>query len=110
MSATKQLLFEMLSHEVDELFEWAGKPRRLIRAEVLRRAAHSCEDCGADSVRLELHHEHYRSVGREIPSDYAALCRHCHHHRHRDLNGSFWVDPDDKEDAWFGFHWEMDKD
>jgi 5-methylcytosine-specific restriction endonuclease McrA len=86
-----------------------------VRHAVLARARRRCEDCGA-LVPLELHHLRYAPPmteldlpGWESPDDLAALCRTCHHGRHLDPNGHFWADPQAMDDAWFGYHWEMDK-
>ena len=85
-----------------------------VRAAVLRRAEGGCEDCRVD-YPLELHHLRYFTDlgepidGIEEEDDLAALCRECHHDRHIDPNGVFWRDPEEMEDAWFGFHWEMEK-
>lgn len=43
-----------------------------------------CEDCKQPGD-LVIHHLHYHSVGCELPSDLAHLCRRkdgCHHYRH----------------------------
>jgi len=40
--------------------------------------AHTCEKCGESVERLEVHHHHYDSLGREMPTDVCALCRKCH--------------------------------
>ncbi|WP_027368955.1 HNH endonuclease [Desulfocurvibacter africanus] len=39
-----------------------------------------CQRCGWDFPRdkLEIHHKHYRTLGRERLEDVLALCRHCH--------------------------------
>jgi len=91
---------------------------------VLRRAGYCCEDCGARE-RLTLHHLRYFEPmdrypgdpesgggpidGLEIPEDLAALCWECHQGRHRDMNGEYWRDPEDRADYWSGFHQEMDR-
>lgn len=66
------------------------------RVAVLIRANGSCEDCLAD-YPLELHHLHYRTVGEEEPDDLLALCRDCHHQRHRLISGQFSTDPEEVE-------------
>jgi hypothetical protein len=76
-------------------------PRR-VRKLIMRRCRYRCEDC--EQYRpLELHHLRYLTAerprepifGRESPDDLAALCRDCHHKRHLDPYGRFWVDPED---------------
>jgi 5-methylcytosine-specific restriction endonuclease McrA len=56
------------------------------------RAGGKCEDCryGFD---LEMHHLHYRSVGREVPDDLLLLCRRCHQARPM-FCGVFFADPE----------------
>jgi 5-methylcytosine-specific restriction endonuclease McrA len=113
MGAMKDFELEMDEHPdatQEEYHLFANATPAVIRLEVLRRSNHRCEDCGTNTQPLELHHRHYRCVGSELPSDYDALCRSCHHGRHRDLNGAFWSDPEAEEDAWFGYHHAMGKD
>jgi len=69
------------------------------RAAVLARAAGGCERCGM-RYKLELHHRHYDSQGREVPDDLLALCRVCHEAEHRDRLGHFWADPVAMAKAW----------
>ena len=38
----------------------------------------ACEDCGAEGVTLDMHHEDYSK-----PFEVDALCRQCHKDRHR---------------------------
>ena len=54
---------------------------RLWRMEI---AGFKCERCGhRDS--LEVHHLHYRTLGRERPQDLAVLCDGCHRRNHECL-------------------------
>ena len=55
--------------------EWKRLKDRL-----LTQRGSKCERCGQDSVSLELHHLHYRSLGDEQPEDVELLCRDCHVH------------------------------
>ena len=48
------------------------------RAKVLERARWHCQGCGNPSPKLEVHHQHYKRVGREALNDLRALCRGCH--------------------------------
>ena len=90
-----------------------------VRRKVMARAQYCCEDCGR-KVPLELHHLTYTFVdqyhvaeaifGYETAEDLDALCRGCHHQRHRDILGDFWVDPEEMADHWWYYHEQMDKD
>jgi hypothetical protein len=51
--------------------EWKEKSR-LWRAE-----AGKCELCGAED-RLQCHHKHYRTLGKEKRSDIQVVCYKCH--------------------------------
>ena len=48
------------------------------RDQVLIRAQHRCEHCERENVPLQVHHRHYRSLGKEKLSDLSALCSECH--------------------------------
>lgn len=48
--------------------------------------------------------------GCERPQDVVALCRGCHYAWHHDPNGEFWLDPEDKEDFWESYFWELHDD
>jgi len=37
-----------------------------------------CEVCGVVPYRIEVHHKHYNTLGRENPSDLILLCPECH--------------------------------
>ncbi len=59
--------------------DWAER-----RAEILRRADHRCELCGATGVPLDVHHLTYERRGDERYADLKAICRACHtqvHHQ-----------------------------
>jgi len=75
---------------------------------VRKRARGKCERCGL-GLPLDLHHLHYRTVGRETPADLLALCRDCHDAAHRDANGTFWRDPSEMADYWEDYSEEMGK-
>jgi 5-methylcytosine-specific restriction endonuclease McrA len=87
-----------------------------VRAAVLQRANHCCEECGACPV--ELHHLTYDYwpggvvrpdkgplpiFGLETPDDLIALCRDCHEDKHIGPDGQFYVDPEECEDEWAYF-------
>ena len=57
---------------------WAG-----IRRKVKERDGWCCQYCGTDD-QLEVHHVHYRSVGRENGHELVTLCRLCHESEHED--------------------------
>ena len=45
-----------------------------------KQIGYHCEHCGCSHrSKLELHHKHYRSLGRETLNDVELLCRNCHH-------------------------------
>lgn len=49
-----------------------------LRREVIRAQKRLCGACGLKRSRLELHHLHYRTLGREAREDVIALCSWCH--------------------------------
>lgn len=51
---------------------------RELKAKVIRRRGNRCERCGCADSPLELHHNHYKTMGRERLKDVALLCRPCH--------------------------------
>jgi len=62
---------------------WRGfRERVLLRSVVSGR--YKCESCGDLFSRsdMEIHHKHYKSVGRERPDDVAVLCGGCHSRTH----------------------------
>jgi 5-methylcytosine-specific restriction endonuclease McrA len=96
-------------------FRWAGRPKPPIpaatQAEVKKRAGGKCEICGEPpgfGSRLELHHRHYETEGRERPDDLVACCRTCHLREHVDINGEFWCDPQERENYWSTFDNQCD--
>jgi hypothetical protein len=52
---------------------WAALKRKKIKTH-----DHVCERCGEWSDTLELHHKHYRCIGKEKESDVLLLCPACH--------------------------------
>ena len=56
---------------------------RAIRDEIIKRAKGACEDCGAKTRFLQVHHLTYRRAGKELPTDLLALCDPCHKKRHK---------------------------
>lgn len=57
--------------------EWERK-----RDEVLARAGYRCEQCGAVSVYLQVHHLTYANLYHEPLNDLLCLCETCHKERH----------------------------
>lgn len=51
---------------------------RRLRATIIKRAEGRCERCGRKPRVLEVHHLHYRTLGRETGEELEALCRGCH--------------------------------
>ena len=56
--------------------DWAD-----IRIDLFNVRGGKCERCGS-TVKLEVHHLHYRNVFKEEPSDLIILCRICHQLEH----------------------------
>lgn len=54
-----------------------------VRARVISRALHRCQDCGAWDTVFEVHHLTYENLGTERDEDLVALCPTCHGQRHR---------------------------
>lgn len=57
---------------------WAKK-----RQEALERAGHKCQLC-ASIGQLQVHHNTYKRLGNELPTDLCVLCRNCHIRHHPD--------------------------
>lgn len=55
---------------------WSKKRRRFIR-----EAGGKCQTCGSNK-RLQVHHKHYRTLGRERRRDVRVLCDDCHSLEH----------------------------
>jgi 5-methylcytosine-specific restriction endonuclease McrA len=48
---------------------------------VLFRDERQCQHCGS-RTQLEVHHRHYRNLGREKLEDLITLCKTCHQQQH----------------------------
>lgn len=48
----------------------------------IKKAKYRCEMCGDDAPPLQVHHLHYRSLGRESMKDTLVLCVKCHKKEH----------------------------
>jgi len=44
----------------------------------LKEADGYCQKCGRKNDRLNVHHKHYKSLGREKLKDLLVLCPKCH--------------------------------
>ena len=88
-------------------FRYAGRQKPSIpsatRKAVEQRAGGICECCH-ERKKLELHHRHYETEGRESPDDLMAYCRECHKRAHIDKSGDFWVDPQEMENRWATYY------
>ena len=97
--------------------QWMDSPAyQRLRRQCFRLQDWRCLDCERRHVPLELHHLMYHfgyqglgAWGEESLRDVVGLCRDCHLSRHLDVNGDFWVDPDDKEAHWYGYWEELAK-
>lgn len=49
-----------------------------LKQKVIKRRGSKCERCQAADLPLDLHHEHYKTFGRERQKDVVLLCRACH--------------------------------
>ncbi len=61
-----------------------GKWWKTKRRQKLKSCKHTCQECGADDVPLQVHHLHYLTLGCERDADLQALCRTCHEFKHPD--------------------------
>jgi 5-methylcytosine-specific restriction endonuclease McrA len=76
-----------------------------LRLKIIEQRGGKCQRCNSDSLDLELHHLHYRSLGNELPEDVELLCPKCHETadaarrpRRKDSDEGWIVDAD-------GEHW-----
>jgi len=65
---------------------------RAFRDYMLRVVCGECEHCGMSELEsmllvLDVHHLHYRTLGRERPEDVLVLCRRCHEEADRERLG-----------------------
>lgn len=64
-------------HSPEYLARLRSPEWRDLRLEVLARSQGRCERC-EEHLADEIHHLHYRTLGRETPADLQALCVDCH--------------------------------
>ena len=89
-------------------------PEKTMRA-VIARSGGFCESCGV-KASLQMHHLYYEVIingeivsihGIETPEDMLGLCHDCHRARHRDPNGDYWLEEQEKDSYWYGFEKEL---
>lgn len=84
-----------------------------VRREVVERAKGCCEFCRKRCVG-EIHHETYSHLYQTHDNTPATrlfyLCRECHQKEHTDPFGKFWIDPEEMEDFFAGYHKAMEDD
>jgi hypothetical protein len=51
---------------------------RFIKKRLIELRGNKCEGCGETGCQLDLHHDTYERLGRELESDLRLLCRDCH--------------------------------
>ena len=49
-----------------------------VKLRALTRAKRTCQRCGKKGVILDVHHLHYKTLGKERAKDIKVLCRTCH--------------------------------
>lgn len=55
---------------------------RVFKMGILSKRGPTCEGCASTRRRVDLHHLHYRTLGKERECDVILLCRRCHDERH----------------------------
>jgi nucleoside 2-deoxyribosyltransferase len=53
-----------------------------VRDEALERCNYRCQLCDKENTALNIHHNNYRNLYKETPSDVIALCSKCHEKFH----------------------------
>lgn len=51
---------------------------RKLKAVKLKLTRERCEGCGCRPMQPELHHRHYKTLGKEQPGDVLLVCLDCH--------------------------------
>lgn len=78
----------LLRHEYGKTFHW-----KTFRESIIKGRSNVCESCGYSPhyrkksryfITMHIHHFHYRSIGKESPSDVQLLCEICHEQKHPD--------------------------
>jgi 5-methylcytosine-specific restriction endonuclease McrA len=75
-------------------------------------AGRRCQCCGANTVVLEVHHLHYRTLGNEAFSDVVVCCKPCHIKQdklreEREQNDAYHRNVDRFARRKFGDDWEL---
>lgn len=63
------------------------------RVERLHYDDYTCQDCGATSQSLDVHHLTYKRFRHERTTDLVSLCRRCHDYRHGKIYISYFPCP-----------------
>ncbi len=84
-----------------------------VRREVRKRSQGRCECCWMMPAG-EIHHRNYSHVYANCDDTPATqlqhLCRACHEKKHRDPFGNFWLDADEMDCFFYGYHKAMEED
>jgi len=64
------------------LYYYRSAHWKRVAAEKRRQVGYRCEICRLPN-RLDVHHRHYKTLGRESVGDLLAVCRECHKYIHR---------------------------
>lgn len=78
LSLTRPRPGPMVPHSDQYQRYLASDAWKVKRGQVLLRSSFKCEHCGVKDVPLQIHHRHYRTLGKERLADLAALCSECH--------------------------------
>jgi hypothetical protein len=98
-------------HPLDQTNEWDDDWRRKrrerpipvhVRQAAIWRSEGVCETCFG-SPGAQVHHKTYRCqtspdgliFGYEQPEDLLVLCGTCHYHMHHDIEGNYYLDPEE---------------
>ena len=67
--------------------EWEARRAKWLAGDYIRRCA-ACRRLHAKPMQFNLHHRHYRNLGRERMHDLVLLCRPCHRDLHSEQRRS----------------------
>jgi hypothetical protein len=76
----KMKIVEQRKKEYDDYID--SDHWKKIRTEALERANYKCQLCGKTHGQLHVHHNNYKNLGNEKPSDLFVLCGYCHSKYH----------------------------
>ena len=88
-----------------------------LKLAAIERSGNRCEECGVsgNQTRLQLHHRHYRTLGRETLADVLLLCNRkrerCHEHadKYRTFQSkqiAYWRHFENWAAAFYGRDWK----